>query len=357
MKASVRIGERLRAARVRAQMSQRALAEKVGVSHTAISKYERGLDVPGADVLTRLAQALGVKVEYFFRPSIVTVTAPAYRRKRALPERARKAIIAEVQDWLERYVEVERLFPEEQPQFQLPPDFPRQVASLEDVEEVALALRVHWRLGLDPLDNLAELLEDRGIKVGLVKAHDTFDALTLWSDGEPVIVLREGMPGDRQRFSMAHELGHLVLKAAEGLDEEKAANRFAAAFLVPKPVAYMELGRRRRHIYIHELHLLKHKYGMSMAAWITRARDLGIISQALAERLFREFKRRNWWHEEPGDPLPPEAPQRMKRLVMRALAEGIITRSRAAELLTMPLEAFWQEEEALHGDVPAAVCC
>ncbi len=357
MDASVRMGERLRAARVRAQMSQRTLAEKVGVSHTAISKYERGLDVPGSDVLIRLAQALGVKVEYFFRPSIVTVTVPVYRRRRALPKRARDAIIVQVQDWLERYVEVERLFPEEQAQFQLPPEMKRRVSSLDDVEDVALALRDHWQLGLDPLDNLAELLEDRGIKVGMVEAHDKFDALTLWADGDPVIVLRKGMPGDRQRFSMAHELGHLILEVTEDLDEEKAANRFAAAFLVPRPAAYMELGRRRKHIYIHELHLLKHKYGLSMTAWITRARDLNIISHALAKRLFREFKRRNWWREEPGDPLPPEEPQRMKRLVMRALAEGIITRSRAAELLDKSLREFWREEETRHGLIPAAVCC
>ena len=357
MSASVHIGARLRAARVRAQMSQRALAEKVGISHTAISKYERGLDVPGSEVLIRLAQVLGVKVEYFFRPSVVTVTMPVYRRKRALPEKARKAIIAGVQDWLERYVEVEHLFPDERPQFQLPPDFPRRITSLEDVEEAASALRDHWRLGQDPLDNLAELLEERGIKVGMVEAHDKFDALTLRANGEPVIVLRKGMPGDRQRFSMAHELGHLMLDVAEGLDEEKVVNRFAAAFLVPKSAVYMELGRKRRHIYIHELYLLKHKYGMSMAAWISRARDLGIISETLAQRLFREFKQRNWWRKEPGDPFPPEEPQRMKRLVMRALAEGLITCSRAAELLSMPLEAFWHAEETRHGAIPAAMCC
>jgi transcriptional regulator with XRE-family HTH domain len=65
------IGERIKIARRAAGLSQRALAKAVGVSAMAISKYERELDTPGSDVLLRLAQALGVKTEYFLRPTTV----------------------------------------------------------------------------------------------------------------------------------------------------------------------------------------------------------------------------------------------------------------------------------------------
>ncbi len=62
-----------------------------------------------------------------------------------------------------------------------------------------------------------------------------------------------------------------------------------------------------------------------MQAWIYRARDLDIISEATFNRLFREFGRRGWRETEPGDQLPSEQPQRMKRLVLRALAKNVIS--------------------------------
>jgi len=351
------MGERLKAARRMAGLSQRALAERSGVSAMAISKYERNLVVPRSGVLIRLAEALGVKVEYFLRPHTVTVTMPSYRRRASLPRKAEQAILAQVQEWLERYIDVERLFPaEEMPQFRLPGDVDRRISVPEDVERIAQDLRVSWGVGLGPLDNLAELLEDRGIKVGLVDGHDDFDALTLWVDDQaPVIVIKRGLAGDRQRFNLAHELGHLVLEPVGELDLERAVNRFAGAFLVPEPAAYLELGHRRHTLDIYELHLLKHKYGLSMQGWIYRAKDLGIISEAGAQRLFKRFRQEGWHREEPGDPVPSEEPQRMKRLVIRALAENLISETRAAELLGMPLVRFWRQEAQQHAGLPVGV--
>ncbi|MBC7252167.1 MAG: ImmA/IrrE family metallo-endopeptidase, partial [Anaerolineae bacterium] len=210
--------------------------------------------------------------------------------------------------------------------------------------------------GLVPIESLVEVLEDRGIKVGIVSGHEDFDALTFWADGtKPVIVVKRGLPGDRQRFSLAHELGHIVLEPVESVDAEKAAYRFAGAFLVPEPVVYFELGPERRTLDLYELHLLKHKYGLSMQAWIYRAKDLGILAASAATQLFKRFRQEGWHRQEPGDPIPPEEPGRMKRLVLRALAEDMISRSRAAELLGMPLAQFWQEEAEQHDGFPAAV--
>ena len=349
------VGERIKIARRTAGLSQRALAEAVGVSAMAISKYERGLDVPGSAILLRLAQALGVKTEYFLRPVTVTITVPSYRRRTSLPRKQEYAIMGQVQEWLERYLEVESLFGDPL-RFALPAGFDPRVASLEEVERVALDLRRAWHLGQGPIESLVEVLEERGIKVGLVNGHDDFDALTFWADDHtPVIVVKRGLPGDRQRFNLAHELGHLVLVPAEGVDAEKAALRFAGAFLVPEPAVRFELGSRRRTLNLYELHLLKHKYGLSMQAWIYRAKDLGILSDAAATRLFRLFRQQGWHRREPGDPIPSEEPGRMKRLVLRALAEDLISESRAAELLGMPLARFWQEEAEQHNGFPVAM--
>jgi Zn-dependent peptidase ImmA (M78 family) len=137
------------------------------------------------------------------------------------------------------------------------------------------------------------------------------------------------------------------------VDEEKAADRFAGAFLVPAPVARFELGERRDTLHLYELHLLKHKYGLSMQGWIYRARDLGILSENATIRLFQDFRRAGWHRHEPGDQLPPEVPKRMERLVLRALAEDLISESRGAELLGKPLAQFYREEAAQHAGFPA----
>ena len=99
------VGERLKIARRTAELSQRDLAKAAGVSAMAISKYERGLDIPGSDVLLRLAHALDVKTEYFLRPITVTLTAPSYRRRTSLPRKKEYAILGQIQEWLERYLE------------------------------------------------------------------------------------------------------------------------------------------------------------------------------------------------------------------------------------------------------------
>lgn len=350
------IGERLKIARRIAGLSQQALAEEVGVSKMAISKYERGQVIPGSAMLLRLARALGIKIEFFFRPITVTLTSPSFRCRASLPKKQREAILRQTQEWLERYLEVESFF-NELPSFTLPPDLDRRVASLDEVERVALDLRRGWNLGLDPIENLMEVLEDQGSKVGLVDGHDAFDSLTLWANGEvPVIVVKRNVPGDRQRSNLAHELGHLVLEPVGDVDAEKAARRFAGAFLVPKSVARFELGPERHTLDVHELHSLKHKYGLSMQAWIYRAKELEILSESAVEGLFRYFSQQGWRRQEPGDPIPPEEPGRMERLVIRAWAEDMITKSRAAELLGIPLVQFWEKKAKRYDELPANVC-
>ena len=350
------VGERIRLARRAAGLSLRELANRVGVSPQAISKYERGLDIPSSGVLLRLAEALGVKVEYFFRMRRVNLSVPAYRKNSALRRKQEQAVLAQIQGWLERYLEIEALFPpgDAARGFALPDGVNPRITVPEDAERVAEELRAAWQLGLAIIENLTELLEDKGIKVGLVDGVEGFDACTfMMEDNTPVIVMRRSLPGERQRFNLAHELGHIILRPEKGASAEKAAHRFAGAFLVPAPAARRELGERRQALSLYELHLLKHKYGLSMQAWIYRAMDLSIISEALATNLFREFRRRGWHQKEPGDALPPEEPKRMERLVMRALAEDLISESRAAELLAKSLAEFWREVAERHGGFPA----
>ncbi len=331
------IGQRIKQARKANNMSLRNLAEKAEISPMAISKYERGLDMPSSGVLLRLAQALGVSLDFLFRPATISVQLQAYRKHATLGVKEQDGI----QEWLERYLEIESFFPDEQRTVSLP-SYP--IYAFDQLEETALELRQNWNLGIDPIENLTQLFEDQGVKIGLVSGFEHFDACTFIADGVPVIASKAELPGDRLRFNLGHELGHLILDVKEGLDSEAACHRFVGAFLAPKQAVCLELGSRRTTLDMNELFLLKKKYGLSMQAWIFRARDLGIISDNAASRLFQRFRANGWHRNEPGEALPTERPLRMERLIYRALAEDLISRSRAQELLGEPLQLLWATE-------------
>ncbi len=330
------IGDRIKLARARKGYSLERLAHEIGVTKQGISKYELARSMPSSGVLVRLAHALGVKPEFFLRPDSVAINKVEFRKRSALKAKEKKALEAQLKEWIERYLEVERLLGLEQSaRFKLPPQQKRRVSEPMDVEQAAVEMRRFWKLGLDPIESMTALLDEKGVKILSVEGYKAFDALTLYADSNPVVAVKKDIPGDRQRFSLAHELGHLALAVSPDVDEEKAAHRFAAAFLVPEEVARRELGRSRRsRLDLAELHVLKHKYGLSMQAWVCRARDLGIITKAQAGRMFRVFRARAWHLCEPGSEVAAEEPsKRMELLVMRALAEDLITQSRAAELL------------------------
>lgn len=166
-----------------------------------------------------------------------------------------------------------------------------------------------------------------------------------------MIVTKEELPGDRLRFNLGHELGHLILDVQGELKSEQAANRFVGAFLVPAATARFELGANRTDLNINELHMLKHKYGLSVQAWIYRAKDLSIISENTAVRLFQQFRVNDWRWREPGNTYPSETPMRMERLIYRALAKDLISRSRAQELLGKPLQQRWEMETLQQHDL------
>src|SRR5471032_615891 len=103
------IGQRLFRARKAAGLSLRELAAKVDLSHAAIKKYEDELAVPTSATLIKLAQALQVRTEYFFRPETVALEGIEYRKRSSLPKKRLEAIEHEVIDQIERRIELEAL--------------------------------------------------------------------------------------------------------------------------------------------------------------------------------------------------------------------------------------------------------
>ncbi|WP_409011108.1 helix-turn-helix domain-containing protein [Aeromonas salmonicida] len=340
-------GERLLRARSAAGLSMQALAAQAGVSANMIKKYEHGESMPSSSVLIKMSRVLGVRSEYFFRPVRVELARIEYRKRSNTPASLLNRIKADVIDQAERWQELASLWPNFPiAEFNAPIQQGQQIVTLDDVDLFADHLRAEWSLGMQPIADLIDVLESHGILVIVtdIEEQTKFDGLQANIAQQPVIVVSANWPGDRQRFTLAHELGHLLLHdlLPADIDEEKACNRFAGALLLPATAMRAELGSARQRLEVQELYMLKMEYGLSMQACLYRACDLGIISASTRSALFMFFSKHGWRSQEPGKPYPKETTLLFQQLVYRALGEGIIGESKAAELLGSSLVSFHQ---------------
>ena len=336
------IGQRLKISRSASGLSLRGLENKIGnrVTAQAIGKYERNESMPSSGVLIALADALDVSVDYLVGNQEMVLEGVEFRKKKIVSKREKIQVEAKVLYFLERYLMVEELLQLPSVEWHSPREAPYPVMlDVSEADRAARSLRDHWGLGNDPIPNLVELLEEQGIKV-LALDLANIDGLSaqVRRSGKravPVIVVNRGGWGERQRFTLAHELGHLVMDVHPELDEEQAAYRFAGAFLMPAGTLWAEIGKHRKAIGWSELFELKQLFGVSVQAITHRCRELGIFSEALFRRLFNDFGRFGWRRPPYKEPqaMEGEEPKRFDRLTSRALAEEAISESKAAELL------------------------
>lgn len=335
------LGIRLQQARKAAGYSLRALADIMGLSHAAIKKYEDGQVYPSSEILIKLAKSLNVRVDFFFRPVKVSLGEVKFRKRKMLSAKAEDAITFNVLGQIERRFELENLYPcPPVSTFTLPSNFPEKIADLAELEAASLQLRHHLQLGLAPIHDLIDALEDHGVRVFIVDTEEkNFDGLFTVINDQPIIVVSAGWPGDRQRFSLAHELAHYVLanRLLKHIDEEEAANRFAGAFLIPKDALFQAIGKTRRAIDWQELLLLKEQFQISLGSLCHRLIDLKIISLPYYKRLMTRFRQRGWHKKEPGPQIPSENAHTFNKLLFHALAEEYIGEQKAAEILSCTL--------------------
>lgn len=343
---------RLIRARKAAGLSMNSLAAAVGVSANAIKKYEHGSNMPSSANLLKLAKALQVRTEYFFRPVKIELKGVEYRKQSDTPKKLLNQINGDVIDQAERWTELLDVYPDSVqpiPSFALPANLPQQLDNLEAVEAIAELMRHEWSLGLNPIHDMTDTLESKGVMIisTAVETSKKFNGLAGTLDTTPVVVISTHQPGDQQRFTLAHELGHLVLqnRLADHLDEEIACDHFAAAFLLPASALNQHLGTNRRALEAQELHLLKHEFGLPMLAILARAGHCKIITNSLQKHYATRYRKMGWRAQEPGTPYANETTFLYKQLVYRALSEDYIGESKAAEILGIPLSRFHKERK------------
>ena len=350
---------RLQQARTMRCLSLRGLetAMNGAVSQNALAKYERGDMSPGSEVLIALADALSQPVDFFFRPFRVEVSQVRFRKKSRMSVGRQNAVRELALDYLERYCEAEELVGDVR-RFAAPLKTP-PIRTEADAERAAAELREVWKLGHDPLPNVFELMESKGIKVlELGNDDDVFDGLSADTEVGPVVViashLNQNLP--RKRMTEVHELGHVAVPVADDIDEkteEKIIGAFAGAFLLPADSFIEEFGRNRSRISLAELIEMKARFGASIMAIMRRALSLGLIRES-AYKSFCILASQQGWQRQGGEPGDDhykgcESDGRFRQLVRRAVVEDIISLSKGAALLGEPMSRLRHELEQVVG--------
>lgn len=300
-------GARLRLARSIHRWTQAELAGRVGVTTPFICQLETSRKRPAPGILEALSEALNFPTGFFARPLEDEFRDEDcnFRRRKTTPLKLRSQILAYGTLFcaLVEYLEEHLALP-------VPnvPHFP--ASSREGVERAAEKSRRHWQLGLDaPISNMVRVLERlAGVVVArFVGAEDLSAKIDAFSRaGARDIVVLNPTTGStsRARYDLAHELGHLVMhKGVEtgSQEREEEANQFAGAFLLPRVGFVRDYGTRPR---IHWTHLfaLKRQWGVSVAAMVKRAHDLGLIGAIEYRRAYKYIHAKGWNKGEPDEP-------------------------------------------------------
>lgn len=345
------IADRLKVARRKVGLSLRGLSAAMGekVTAQAIGKYERGESFPSSGVLLALSKALGVTLSYLLHTQGIELAGVEFRTKADTSARERAHLETEVLEWIERYLQVELVLGLDSAEWHCPIARPRKLKEAGDAEKLAVEVREKWDLGVDPIANMTELLEEKGLKVLTVPLPGRVSGFTCLvkrrnEADKPVIVVNNQSSLERRRLTLGHEVAHRLMET-DGLsdkEEEKAASVFAGAFLMPREHLLREVGKRRSALGYKELLDLKRLYRVSGAALLMRLRQLDVISESTLVYAFQSIGR-GWRTQEPEELEPSEErgrrerALRFERLCYRALAEGLISLSKAAELLRLPV--------------------
>ena len=337
------IGDKLRGSRLRAGLSLRALEDKIGkkVTAQAIGKYERGDMQPQAQILDILASALGVTRDFLETEQSIELGTIDFRENTIRSKSEERSVENTIYNYVRNYLFIEELLDVVAEKWEKPRYYPLPVTDILDAELAAHKLRDDWQIGDDPIPNFSEILEERGFKIILHELPKSIAGVTCFVNTNrgwnvPVILISDKITGERQRFTIAHEIGHLLLENTNKLPNfEKVCDMFAGAFLMPKRFMWTALGKTRNNIDIRELISLKKFLGVSVQAIVFRCKQIGIITDYTYRQLFKEFSHKGWLTPPYNEPekMEIEKPLRFKRLCLRAYAENIITKEKAAELL------------------------
>lgn len=279
MKANL-LGNNLRSLRSARGWSLGDLARQIDnlVTRQALQKYEAGESVPSPPILQALGSVFAVNPSDLALSELPEFSVTAFRKIEALGMKREKTIRNEFATKAQVRFEVERYCRAWLPEAS---DVEQICSKTTSPEECANELRKEWKLGNSAIRNLTSIIEDRGIHVITLEQQKGFDGVCgvqiRRSDSQKRFAIGVGNSehAGRYRMTLAHELGHLVMKT----EDEKAAKNFAGALLAPSKLIMTRLGTKRQRLKRIEIEAIADELGISPEAVIFRACELEIINE------------------------------------------------------------------------------
>lgn len=326
-------GERIRSARLISGLTQKELANVAGLSQALVSQVESGLRIATDDTVQAVGRAVGMP-QSFFEVATQNIPDGTMRFRKLASTR-----ITETRRVEELAREAWRVWSSLMRDVQYPlPSLPSRPPGTFDLEEVARDARRALGLDVDrPIGHLTRTLESHGIAVFRMGVTDDVEQLghlgvSCWpSPLDYGIVAVFPGTGDRERFTIAHELGHFILhrNVSDLGGAELEAHRFAGAFLLPATRMQEAI---QGGVTLSDLARLKARWGVSMQAIVMRGAELGLIDPARKTGLFRQLSARGWRKDEPVE-VHNEQPMLTWELLRRSF--GTRPYHKAAESLGM----------------------
>lgn len=308
-------GERLKLARIYRNMTVSELADKIGVSRQAVLQYEKNESNPKIETEFTIITTLHFPRDFFYMENLSSIPventffrALSTTKKIDLQTQEEKTkFIVYIYEFLNKYFNY--------PQLDLPQiDINVDLSNKENIEDIAIKVRNHWGVGSQPIENMVNLLENKGIIVSTLnvgkKTIDAFTQVHMINNNKKycVVLSNDKQSVARRNFDAAHELGHIILhnhlekiedlSSEEQRKLEEQANSFAAAFLLPKNVFFNDL---KSPLDLEYYKGLKRKWKVSIAAMVMRARELGRINNSQYIDLVKTMNYRKWRIREPLD--------------------------------------------------------
>ena len=288
-------------------ISKASLAKDLGVSPPTITGWENGSRVPTSSNVSRLALRFGVDAEFFsYANHGHSPDKPFFRslRSTSLAERTKSSAYVDV---------VERVIKTLKTRVEFPCYRDLGMLGFETPEAAAAKVRAYLGIAESPISNLMEVVEEAGIFVVFgSRSSRSVDAFSRVCHPNPVVVLNPSKNDFyRQRFDLAHEVGHILLHTSDQVGSkeiEVEANQFASELLAPSKAIAHTLPSETAGDGWRRLRELKEEWGLSMQALLYRARHLGIMGDNAYRNAMVTVSKRGWRRGEPGNKFIPETP-------------------------------------------------
>ena len=315
-------------------LTQQELGEKIHLHKANISRLESGETHTSEETLNALSEALGYPPAFFKLPGHIMPTNLAYRKRQQVPMKLISPVEAQV-NILRRHVQfATRVLNKPFPHLPL-----FGVDEKNTPAKIAGLVRRKWGADTPVIDNLIRLVEQQGIIINSFDfGTERVDSRSILTDDKyPVIFLNSTMLGDRQRFSLAYELGHLLMHTYTVVphyrDINHEANLFAAELLMPEKEIRKDF---KGGITLPLLGELKLKWKVSMIALLYRADDLGLLTPNQKRYLLQQFNQQKIRRREPQQlDIPAEKPQLMRQWLAEYMGKTKLGIIQVCELLAI----------------------